>query len=784
MPRPRVIWGGSETRLATRIALTAAALTLLFVLILGGTSYLLTRAQITEGVETALDHHAALLAGRLSATLGSVVNTLSGLRQNALILNALMDSLTRDTSLKPFLEDFSTVNGVPVDIALTDFEGKAVVGSRAVAGMTTRWMQPVLEGARPYVSIERDASGVYLLVAEPVLYMRTLSPEGALVHRVDLSRLLHDFNAAGENEPVRLLQRGQPFLEKRAADSWTGDGGRQMLTRVRALDLPGLLAPLDLAVEVRSESAVIARPLRELTLVYVYLGLALLVAVIVLSMVAARRLARPLSELEQIAASVVASGSFDHRFSGGGYTEVARLGETFNQMLESLGSAHAQLTQLAHHDVLTGLANRALFHARLGSELLDAQRAEGRLAVLLLDVDHFKDINDTLGHPVGDELLRRVATRLSALVRSTDMVARLGGDEFALIATHLKTANDAAILGEKIITSSAEPYRIFEHKIFASVSIGIAICPTDGDDTDQLLRNADLALYKAKGEGRGHFQFYDPGLNTAAQKRKQMETAIRGALEQSAFRLHYQPKVDLLTGEMVGVEALVRWYGAHGLVCPQEFIPVAEEARLIVPLGEWILREACRQKLAWDQAGMRPFTVAVNLSPVQLRHDEHIGRLMQVIVDTGVDPRGLEIEITESALMERVETVASRLAGFRALGVRLAIDDIGTGYSSLANLKRLSVDVLKIDRSFVRDMEADADDAAIARAVIQLGHSLDLTVVAEGVETPGQAELLNREGCRQAQGFLYSRALDAQALTDWIVARGANPGQSSTAAAR
>lgn len=778
-PRLSVLRGGAETTLAARIALAASTLTLLFVLVVGGTSYLVTRSQITEGIEHALDNQASLLAGRLSSALGSVVNTLSALKQNALILNSLMDSLTRETSLEPFLADFSTVNGVAVDIVLTDFEGQAVAGARAVAGMTSSWVQPVLEGARPYVAIERSASGVYLLVAEPVFYMRTLSPEGALIHRTDLSRLVEGFNAAGGDDPVRLLQDGEPILGDAAAPR-----PDRVITKVRALELPDLLAPLALAVEVRTSPDVLIRPLNELALAYVFLGLGLLAAVVLLSILAARRLARPLRELEQVAATVVASGSFDHRFQGGGFTEVSRLGATFNQMLESLGAAHVQLEQLAHHDVLTGLANRALFQSRLRAHLLDAKRAPGPLGILLLDVDNFKDINDTLGHPVGDELLKQIASRLSGLVRGTDTVARLGGDEFALVGSHFHHADDAAILAQKIVDAAAEPFRIFEHDIHVSVSIGIAICPTDGDEPDQLLSNADLALYKAKGEGRGHFQFYDPALNTAAQHRKRIEASLRAALVEPAFCLHYQPKVDLQTGALVGVEALVRWRSADGLLYPQEFIPIAEDSRLIVPLGEWILREACLQMLAWERDGVRPFGVAVNLSAVQLRHDEHVRRLIRVIEETGVDPGGLEIEITESALMERTEAIARRLGRFRELGVRLAIDDIGTGHSSLANLKQLSVDVLKIDRSFVRDIEVDADDAAITRAIVQLGRSLDLTVVAEGVETAGQADFLSRQGCRQAQGFLYSPALDAGALVDWIAGRARSDGQEGALASR
>ena len=767
LPVPPMFRAGSDIRLATRIALVASALTVLFALIVGGTSYWMTRSQITQGTESALDNNASLIAGRLSSTLGSVVNTLSELKQNDLIINSLMDSLTRTTSLEPFLADFSTVNGVPVEIVLTDFEGNAVAGSRSVTDTTSRWNKPVLESGTPFVSIENRSSGVYMIVAEPVFYSRTRSTEGALIHKIDLTGLIRDINVTGGHGLVRILQHGEPILLGNAAPDHDQELS-SMFTKVRQLDLPDVLARLGLSVEVSASEAAVNQPLKRLTLIYLGFGLVLVVVVIFLSIFAANRLARPLSELEQVAAMVVASGSFDHRFEGGGYTEIIRLGQTFNHMLDSLGSAHAQVTKLANQDVLTGLANRALFHKNLCRDLLSIQRSHEFLAILLLDIDKFKDINDTLGHPVGDELLKQITIRLQALVRTTDTVSRLGGDEFALIAMHLNDNNDAAILGQKIINSLAEPYLISDQEIHISVSIGIAICPGDGDDPNLLLSNADLALYKAKENGRGNFQFFNAGLNATAQQRKQVEKSIRTALDHSQYCLHYQPKIDLKTGAIVGVEALVRWQSENGLVYPDHFIPIAEDSRLIVPLGEWILGEACRQKLAWEQSGLPPFSVAVNLSVVQLGQEKHITRLMQVIEDSGVDPEGLEIEITESALLEKTDAIPKRLRSFRDLGVSLAIDDIGTGYSSLSNLKRLPVDVLKIDRSFIRGLEVDNDDAAITKAIIQLGLSLDLTIVAEGVETSGQVKFLQQQGCHQSQGFLYSPALNERELVKWV----------------
>ena len=756
--------------LATRIALAASALTLLFVAAIGGVSFIVTRAQISQGVRDGLSHQTALLASRLSTTLNSVATTLSELKQNALVLNALMDSYTRRTSLDPFLEGFSTVNGVPVEITLTDFEGHPVAGAAGIASDSDRWKVGVLEQGQPYVTVEERAGRATLLVAEPIFYVGTLSPEGALVHRIDLTRLVGNSAPEAADGSVQLLYDGRPILGQDEAGGGS-TASAQSLTQTKPLELHAMLAPLRLAVRLRADPALIRGPLGQLTMIYLLIGLAVLVGAVLFSALAARRLARPLRELEQVAASVVASGSVDHRFEVGDFAEVARLGQTFNLMLERLGAAQKQLARLAHHDALTGLANRIRFHDQLSAALADVQRSRDTIGVLLLDLDNFKDVNDTLGHPVGDELLKQVAGRLRDLVRTTDTVARLGGDEFAVIATHLSDSAAAAVLGRKMVDAISESFELAEHDIYVSASVGIAVCPSDGDSSEQLLKNADLALYKAKQEGRCNFQFFDQELNDAAQTRKQVEASIRAAIDESAFRLHYQPRIEIDSGRVAGVEALVRWRSAERMVYPDAFVPVAEESRLIVPLGEWILRTACEQKRAWDRQGLQPFTMAVNLSAIQLGRDDYVERLLAVIAESGVDPTGLEIEITESALMERVDAIAERLARFHALGVRLAIDDIGTGYSSLVNLKRLAVDVLKIDRSFIRDLEVDPDDAAITRAIIQLGNSLDLTVVAEGVEKPGQEVFLRQHGCHQAQGFLYARALPADELEAWVRSR-------------
>ena len=428
-----------------------------------------------------------------------------------------------------------------------------------------------------------------------------------------------------------------------------------------------------------------------------------------------------------------------------------------------------RLVSLAQRDSLTGLVNRSRFRTLLESAIHHAQRGKTLLAVVLLDLDDFKDVNDTLGHPAGDVLLQQVSVLLESLVRDTDTVARLGGDEFAIIATHLSNAGDASVLARKILSSLSKPIRVADSDVYVSTSICITLCPEDGNDPDQVLKNADLALYKAKAEGRGNSQFYSDKLNAEALARKSIEAELRTALSQNAFRLHYQPKIDLDTGQMVGVEALVRWQRDDGsLTMPDDFIPAAETSGLIVPLGEWVLREACLQKRAWDRSGLLTGPVAVNLSAVQLRRDEFALGLIKIVDDIGVEPSGIQIEVTESAIMDHGGAGARRLGLLRNRGMQLAIDDFGTGYSSLSHLKRFPVNILKIDRSFVRGIQTDRDDAAIVRAIIQLGASLDLTVIAEGVETAAQVEFLQRRGCRIGQGWYYSKALAPASLAHWM----------------
>jgi len=426
-------------------------------------------------------------------------------------------------------------------------------------------------------------------------------------------------------------------------------------------------------------------------------------------------------------------------------------------------AAQERIEHLARHDPLTGLPNRSTLADRVEQAITHAQRAQSRIALLFLDLDRFKTINDSLGHPVGDELLRELGRRLQAAVRESDTVSRLGGDEFVILASDLNDPKTAAAIAEKILDAVRQPFALSGHSLLTSTSIGIALYPDDGSDFDSLLKNADVAMYHAKDAGRNAFHFFSVGMNQHAHERLQIQNLLQQAIRNRQLVLHYQPQVALDTGRIIGAEALLRWNNPElGLVPPDRFIPIAEETGAIVAIGDWVLHEACRQARSWRDTGLGAIPVAVNISALQLRHGDFAGRVLRILEETGHDPTLLELEFTESVLIEDMERTLGEVRRLKAIGISIAIDDFGTGYSSLSYLKRLDVDRLKIDRSFIRDLADDADDAAIVRAVTQMARSLRLKILAEGAETVEQTRFLLAEGCREAQGFIYSRALPAE----------------------
>ena len=426
----------------------------------------------------------------------------------------------------------------------------------------------------------------------------------------------------------------------------------------------------------------------------------------------------------------------------------------------ALREQQSRLNYMAFHDSLTSLPNRSLFYDRIYHGLARAKRSNSKVALLLLDIDRFKNINDSLGHDAGDLLLKAISTRLNDGVRDMDTVARLGGDEFVVVLEGVHDLNDVVFVANKLLVSLARPIDVNGHDISTTVSIGVSVYPEDGSDTDELLKNADIAMYKAKEAGKNNCQFYTKGMNATAVNYLLLENDLRRALELNQLTLHYQPQVDLHSGDLMGVEALVRWqHPDRGLVSPAHFIPLAEETGLIVPIGEWVLREACLQQKRWLDTGRHVGKVAINLSPRQFRQKNFPGKVEAILRETQLSAEHLELEITESCAMEHAGETINQLNQLNQMGMYLSIDDFGTGYSSLAYLQRFPIQKLKIDRSFVHDIHDDTNDAAIAKTIIGLAHSMQLSVIAEGVETEYQADWLRKQGCDQAQGFLYAKPM-------------------------
>jgi diguanylate cyclase (GGDEF)-like protein/PAS domain S-box-containing protein len=426
----------------------------------------------------------------------------------------------------------------------------------------------------------------------------------------------------------------------------------------------------------------------------------------------------------------------------------------------------------SRHDILTGLANRLLLRERLEQAMAVTRRSALPLWVVFIDLDRFKFVNDTLGHDAGDLVLKNVAERLRDATREVDTVARLGGDEFVLLLPQHGHGEPGTAILQRVLDAVAQPLQLGEYEFFLSCCMGVAVYPDDGDDADTLIKHADIAMYRAKEQGRGHWQFYASSMNTGTLERLGLESELRHALERGQFHLEYQPQLDLDSGAVVGMEALLRWQHPQlGRIAPASFIGLAEEMGLIIPIGDWVLRTACAQARAWQLAGHGPLRLAVNLSARQFKQKNLLQAVAQALAETGLAAAQLELELTESMVMHDVEQATAIMRKLKALGVQLSIDDFGTGYSSLAYLRHFPIDVLKIDKTFVSDITHSDDDAAIVRAIISLAHSLRLKVIAEGVETAQQLAFLRQHGCDQMQGYLFSRPLAAPAFEELLLQR-------------
>jgi diguanylate cyclase (GGDEF)-like protein len=438
-------------------------------------------------------------------------------------------------------------------------------------------------------------------------------------------------------------------------------------------------------------------------------------------------------------------------------------------MTEAAEGATAQMSYMAQHDILTGLPNRALLNDRLAQSMALAQRHGQKVVLLYLDLDNFKQINDSLGHAVGDALLQAVAQRLSGSVRQSDSVCRQGGDEFVLLLAEVDTVKDAARAAAMLIEATSEPYVVGSHRLYVSASIGLSIYPDDGSDVETLLRNADTAMYHAKKNGRANFQMFSPNMHMRAVARQTIEAALHHALDNHGLLLHYQPKLHLASGKITGAEALVRLQRPHQpLLHPTHFVGIAEECGLVVPMGRWVLYTACRQAVAWQQDGLAIGSMAVNVSAAEFHGKDFLQGVRSVLEDTGLDPQALALELKESSLLQDSDATTTILRALKDLGVQITLDDFGTGDSSLTHLRRFAIDTLKIDQLLVQDMGRPEGDTPLVNAIIATGKSLGLQVVAEGVETLEQLTHLKAQGCAEGQGYYFSRPVAADIYTDML----------------
>ncbi|MCL5025543.1 MAG: EAL domain-containing protein [Chloroflexi bacterium] len=629
-------------------------------------------------------------------------------------------------------------------------------------------------------AVQADEEGLVIVAAAPVV--ATEGTIGAIVVRADpgpglletgkehstadlalFSEGREISTTATNGEVRRILERTDPASES-IDKAQAALAGLNLHVIVRPLNddiLLVALVPTDDLMPAFTQRAVIMQ----------VLPIGLLVALLLVSLLVIRDVSRPLKAMVSATESM-AQGRYDRRVAACGIRELNDMAGAINRLGEQIEMQLDKLAYQAFYDPLSSLPNRALFMDRLGQALARADRRRESVAVMFMDLDNFKVVNDSLGHHAGDEVLIAVADRLQACVRPEDTLARFAGDEFTLVLESVSGVGDATRVAERIARELSTPFTLQDgREVFVTVSIGIALSGPGQHQPDELLRDADLALYKAKTEGKARYTVFDRTLNVQAMKRLEMETDLRHAIERGEFKLHYQPVVQIKTGRISQLEALVRWeHPRRGLILPAEFIPLAEETMLILPIGDWVLREACRQAKAWQgqHPNALPVIVNVNLSARQFQHPRLVNTIARASRDAGLDPRYLKLEITESILMEAGESTLSILKELKQLGVRLAIDDFGKGYSSLSYLKGFPIDALKIDRSFIQKLGKDPEDMAIVRAIITLARTLHLEVTAEGVETYEQFRCLQDAGCEYGQGYYFARPQPAESVAELL----------------
>ncbi|MGJ3647849.1 putative bifunctional diguanylate cyclase/phosphodiesterase [Sphingomonas sp. GlSt437] len=734
---------------------------------------------VAGSAEVMILRHAAEAARDELSASGSVFERIWTFRRDALTNSA--EVLARDFG---FRSAVMSGDAPTIDSAVETLRARAKVDNAFVIDQAGQVIGSGANDLRPVVAklpftlpdnarsaVVTAPSGVYRVVLSPIMApteigwvvfairldddeMRALQRLSAVpLHAAIVRRTAKGWSIAAGTAPVDNAALTRFLSGPHDGIATLGSFGGEALALAHPLAGDGNQARAILLLSYPLATAL--APYRLLQLGLISAGLLGLLLVVWGSRRLANAIARPVAALDAAAKALEEGTRTEVAIQG--KDELARLAESFNTMSAGIVERENRITHLAFHDGLTALPNRVLFREQLEATIGRAAKRGGQVSVLCLDLDGFKGVNDTLGHPVGDALLRQIGAELAMLAHD-GIVARLGGDEFAIILDETAASDRARKLAQAIVDQMREPKHVGGHQIATGSSVGIAIGPDDGDDADTLLKNADLALYRAKQDGRGVFRFFEPSLDAAARKRRQMELDLREALRLGQFRLNYQPIYDLKNNRIGGFEALLRWqHPVRGAIAPVDFIPVAEETGLIIAMGEWALHEACRQANQWPEH----VRVAVNVSPLQFRNSGFASIVFQALGRSGLAPNRLEIEITESVFLDGAESTIGLLHKLRELGIRIALDDFGTGYSSLSYLRSFPFDKIKIDRSFVTDLVGDSSAKAIVKAIVDLATALKMETTAEGVEEDAVWDALRQEGCTSIQGYLFSRPLEA-----------------------
>jgi diguanylate cyclase (GGDEF)-like protein len=716
-------------------------------------------------VERAAAEHAVRLSAReLAGTYeAQVLRSIREINQNLLLIQYVFESGNGDSVLEDLGNRMLMLPDILFTVSIADDRGRIVQSTG----------RPIRDNIAGEEVFERQREGDSLAIGQPrqapdggewrLQFSRRLNDArgdfaGVVLVAVDAAYFVSGYETEnlGKHGLLGLLGADGIFRVKRTGDDTTAGSKADYADLVRDADAGDggeiVISTLD---NVRRYTS--ARQLFDLPL-----------AVVV-----------GLSEQEQLAAAQRNIRTYVWRAAGGSLILLFVIFQLYRLSHELVRSRHAaveeqmaharQVEYLAFHDGLTGLPNRSLFSKLLAQSISNAKRYDRKLAVLFLDLDRFKQINDTLGHEAGDDLLKEVARRLRSCLRESDTIARMGGDEFMAILPELAEENYSATVAQKILAAVAEPFMLAGQEYRVTVSLGISIYPQDGEDEQTLTKNADIAMYQAKQEGKNNFQFYSDKLNASSLERLALESGLRHALANNEFELHYQAKRDSRDGRVTGMEALLRWnHKDLGMVEPMKFIPVAEESGLIIPIGKWVLRTACAQNVAWQQQGLPRLSISVNLTARQFFDDHLLRDLANILSETGMAHDLLEIEIAESLLMRDINKTLDILNELKNMGILIAIDDFGTGYSSLSTLQQFPLNTIKIDRSFIRNIAKSPGDKALTEAIIAMGRALSLTVVAQGVETKAQADFLRRKSCDEFQGFYFDKPVPSEAIPELL----------------